>query len=73
MDTWNRCSSIDFPLNTSYWRTNGIGKKIEADQSYFLDEVNRVDRKISTKNWKISHHVTMLKKHLSYGKMLFIS
>ena len=50
MDSW--CGAVPSPMHQriSIWREDGIVENIEADQSYYMEEVNHVDKRHFDKN-----------------------
>lgn len=45
----------------SIWRPDGIVENVKADQSYFLDKFNHIDKKHSIKGYLAFHPVYLLK------------
>jgi hypothetical protein len=45
MDTWNRCRSFIYALESCNLKDDSLVESVEADQSYFFAEVNHVTRK----------------------------
>lgn len=44
----------------THWREDGVLENIEADQSYFIFEVDNITKNTLTNNWRIFFHVLFL-------------
>lgn len=56
----------------SIWRPNSIVENVEADQSFFLSQVNNIDNKTLTNNWLTFLHVFLLEHVFLHKEMCYI-
>lgn len=50
MDTWSWSSAFVTSSRITIWRNDGIVENVEADQGYYMVEVNQVDKRNFDKN-----------------------